>query len=464
VDSPADAPRLTRFVVVAAVVAALGGFVFGFDTGIISGALLFMRPELGLTDGTQQAIVSSLLAGAVLGAFGGGPAADRFGRRRTILLMALLFMIGAFWAAVATSVPELIAARIVLGLAVGAASAVIPVYIAEIAPARYRGALVSLQEFMITLGILGSSVVSFLLEPTGSWRLILGTAVVHAVAFFAGMLAMPESPRWLMGHERPEQAAAVMRRACSTEEEARTELDAIRSDLTGQGARWRDLLAPAARPALLIAVAIAFFNQASGINVVIYYAPTILSAAGFADASAILASVGVGVVMVLMTGAGLLVVDRIGRRPLLLWGSLLTGLSLLGLGAAFLIPESAAARGPVLVVALLIYIAAFSPSLGLIWLILAEVFPPRLRGKGAAAGSITHWIMNFVVAATILTLISAVTETGAFWIYGVVTLGCALFVARTLPETRGRTLEQISASLAGRSRRTPSPQFPVVEE
>lgn len=445
--------RVTGFIAVAAVVSALGGFLFGFDTGIISGALLSMRKDMALSEVAQQLIVSALLFGAIFGSMAGGPAADRFGRKRAVLVMAAVFATGALMAAMAGGVLWLVAARLVLGVAVGAASAVVPVYIAEIAPARFRGLLVSMQEVMIAFGILCSYLTSYSLESSGNWRLMLGSALVPAVALFVGMLMLPESPRWLLSRDRESEATAVLRRACSSELDVKAELEAIRSERNGEGyGSWRALLARQARPALVIGVGLAFFNQISGINVVIYYAPTILSSAGLPDSSAILATVGVGSVMVLTTAIVLCFIDRVGRRPLFIWGTLGATLSLLVMAAAFLLPGENPARPVLLIGALMTYIASHGASLSMFWVVLAEVFPANLRGRGAAVGSITHWIMNFVVASTTLTLITTITPTGAFCFYAGFAAVGLYFVWKVLPETKGKTLEQVSEELVARTK------------
>ncbi|MFC9362272.1 sugar porter family MFS transporter [Rhodococcus sp. NPDC057014] len=446
--------KIRPLVIVAACVSALGGFLFGFDTGIISGALLSLRDDLSLSEGAQQLIVSSLLVGAAFGAYAGGPAADRLGRRKTVLVMAALFAAGATVAAVATGVIELVAARVILGVAVGAASTVVPVYIAELAPARVRGILVLTQELMITVGILCSYIVSYNLSESGNWRLMLGSAALPAVALFVGMLFLPESPRWLVGEGRESDAEAVLSRTCGTETEADEELTAIHSEAQSHGdVKWREFLAPAIRPAMILGIGLPFFSQVVGINAVIYYAPSILSYAGLADSAAILATVGVGIVMVITTALALVLVDRIGRRPFLVWGTLGVTASLFAIGGAFLVPEGNPIRTVILICGLLAYIGTFSVSLALFWLVIAEIWPSRLRSKGMALGSLTHWIMNFVVAGTVLTLLNSITATGMFWLYGLFGIACMVFVRKYLPETSGKTLEQVSEELIARSNR-----------
>lgn len=444
---------LNGFVVVAAVVSAIGGLLFGFDTGIISGALLFVREEFALSEGAQQIVVGSLLLAAVFGALVGGPVSDRAGRKRALISVAALFMVGAVICALAQGLWNLVAGRVLLGIAIGAASMVVPVYIAEIAPPRFRGGLVSLQQFMITVGILLSYIINYALSGAEAWRWMLGSGAFPGAALLFGMLFLPESPRWLLARGDRDDALVVLRRARGEDADVEAEVREIeRARKTEAGVSYRDLLAPAVRPALVVGVGIAFFNQMVGVNAVIYYAPTILADAGFDNSAAILATTGVGVANMLVTVAALLLIDRLGRRPLLLFGISGVFLSLIVLGSAYLLPEGSAATRYLLVGGLVVYIAAFAASLGIaIWLLNSEVYPSEVRGKGAAAGSITHWALDFVIASTVLTLVGAITPTGLFWLYGVFAALAILFVYRRVPETKGKSLEEVSEALAGRA-------------
>ncbi len=276
-----------RFVNTAAAITATGGLLFGYDTGVISGALLFIRQDLGpLSAFTEGVIVSFLLVGAMVGALSGGPLSDRIGRRPTALLAALVFAVGAIAAALAPSVGFLIFARFLLGLGVGLASMIVPLYIAEIAPADRRGELVSLNQLMITIGILVSYIVGVIFTPIEGWRWMFGVALIPALILGIGMFRLPESPRWLFEHEQMEKARAVLGRSRSPEEVDRElqEMEEIKR-LEQQQARvsYRELLVPYVRPALIIGIGLAIFQQITGINTVIYYAPTILQGVGFSE-------------------------------------------------------------------------------------------------------------------------------------------------------------------------------------
>ncbi len=444
---------LNPFVVAAAAVAALGGFLFGFDTGIISGALLFIKQEFGLSAGLQQLVVGSLLVAAVVGALLGGPISDAWGRKRTLILAALVFGVGALVASYSPNLAVLVVARVLLGLAIGIASMIVPVYIAEIAPPRVRGALVSLQQFMITVGIMVSYLVSYAFSGSGAWRWMLGVGMIPAAILFVGMLPLPESPRWLLAKDRRQDALGVLHRIRHEEHNPEAELAEIEAVHKMQaGVSYQDLFRPSVRPALVVGVGIAFINQMVGVNAVIYYAPTILKDAGFSSSAAILATTGVGILNMLVTLCALLLIDRVGRRPLLLVGISGVLLALIVLGAAYLLPGGPSGAGFLLVAGLLVYIASFAASLGIaIWLLNSEVYPLEVRGKGAAAGAFTHWVLDFVIASTVLTLIATITPTGMFWFYGLFAILGIVFVLRRVPETKGKTLEEVSDELASRA-------------
>jgi len=444
---------LNPFVVASAAVAALGGFLFGFDTGIISGALLFIKQEFDLSASLQQLVVGSLLLAAVVGALLGGPISDVWGRKRTLILAALIFGVGALVASFSPNLAVLVVARVLLGLAIGIASMIVPVYIAEIAPPRVRGALVSLQQFMITVGIMVSYLVSYAFSGSGAWRWMLGVGMIPAAILFVGMLPLPESPRWLLAKDRRQDALSVLRRIRHEEHNPEAELAEIEAVHKMQaGVGYQALFRPSVRPALFVGVGIAFINQMVGVNAVIYYAPTILKDAGFSSSAAILATTGVGILNMLVTLCALLLIDRVGRRPLLLAGISGVLLALIVLGATYLLPGGPSGAGFLLVAGLLVYIASFAASLGIaIWLLNSEVYPLEVRGKGAAAGAFTHWVLDFVIASTVLTLIATITPTGMFWFYGFFAILGIVFVLRRVPETKGKTLEEVSDELASRA-------------
>ncbi|MGN6333713.1 MAG: sugar porter family MFS transporter [Motilibacteraceae bacterium] len=431
-----------------ATVAALGGFLFGYDTGVIGAALLYLKPAFGLSNLLQQVVVASLLLGAIVGVLVGGVVVDAVGRRRTLQVAAAVFAAGALVCAVAPDVQVLVLARFVLGTAIGTSSVVVPGYIAEIAPRETRGRLVSMNQLMITVGILVSYLVGYAFAPLQGWRWMLGLAAVPAVVMLLGLTRMVESPRWLLARGREDEARTALARTrgpAEVEEEVR---DIQAQAEAEQQLSYRDLLRPALRPALVLGMAVAATNQLVGVNAVIYYAPTILEQAGFGSSAAILASVGIGAINVLVTVVALLLVDRVGRRPLLLGGIVAVVVALLFLGALYLLPDQQGLAGGLLVVGLCVYIAAFAGSLGLaIWLVNSEVFPTAVRGKAAACGTVTHWTLDFAISLSVLTTISLLTPTGLFWLYAGFGVIGFFVLARRLPETKGRSLEDIERSL-----------------
>ena len=446
--------RQRRFVRVAATITATGGMLFGYDTGVISGALLFIREDFPLSDFMQGVIVSFLLVGAVTGALVGGPLSDRFGRRPIVLLAAIIFAIGAIAAALTPSVALLIVARFILGLGVGLASLIVPLYIAEIAPPESRGALVSLNQLMITIGILLSYIVGVAFTPIEGWRWMFAVAVIPALILGIGMFFLPESPRWLVKNGRLAMARAVLSRS-RVESEVETEMRQMEEleRLERQQAQvgYKELLEPWIRPALIIGIGLAVFQQITGINTVIYYAPTILEIVGFSAGGAIAATaLGVGVVNVGFTVLSLFLLDRAGRRLLLLIGLVGMTVSLALLGVVFSLESTSGAAGLLATICLALYIASFAISLGpVFWLMISEIYPLRIRGTAMSVASIANWGSNFLVALTFPVLLATLGGAGAFWLFAVLGIVAWLFVWFLVPETKGRSLEEIEADMRG---------------
>jgi SP family galactose:H+ symporter-like MFS transporter len=319
----------------ATAVAALGGMLFGYDIGVISGAILFVKTEFSLTPGAEEIVVSSVLLGSLIGAMVGGVLADCLGRRILLIATALVFGLGAIGAALALGTACLIAGRIVAGSAIGIASFVAPLYISEIAPVAIRGKLVSINQVALTVGIVLSYMVDYAFAGAQAWRWMFAMALIPAAAFGIGLLFIPDSPRWLAARGHVAQARAVLKRIRDPKE-VEGELSRIQESTAQQQGHWLELFRPRLRPAMIVGVGLAIAQQLTGINTVIYYAPTIMKFAGLSSASvAILASVGIGVVNVVLTVVAMQLIDRIGRRPLLLVSLAGMTLSLFVLGASF---------------------------------------------------------------------------------------------------------------------------------
>ena len=440
--------RGPRFVFIAALFAALGGLLFGYDTGVISGALIFIKREFGLTTAAEEIVVSGVLLGATIGAIIGGKAADFFGRRRVLLVTAAIFGIGALTSAIAPSPAILIVSRVVLGLAIGLASTNVPVYLSEVAPARARGWVVSLFQLAVTIGIVIAYLTDYAFAGMEGWRWMLGLAVVPALVFGAGMFFLPETPRWLIRGGQHEGAHRVLIRIRELAD-VDVEIEEIKASLAQQteSGRWVDLLSQQVRPALIVGLGLAIFQQITGINTVIYYAPKILQAAGFNSASgAILATAGVGVVNVSMTIIAMFLVDRAGRRPLLLVGiaGMIVTLGMLGL--SFRISNQSVQLAWIAVICLMGYVASFAISLGpIFWLMIAEIYPLKIRGLAEGMAATFNWGSNLLVSLTFLTLVEKLGASSTFLLYAFASVASWLFAYYLVPETKGRTLEEIEA-------------------
>jgi sugar porter (SP) family MFS transporter len=442
--------KVRRHVALAAGVTALGGLLFGYDTGVVSGALLFVKKDFGgLSSFQQELITSLLLVGAVIGALLAGRVADLIGRRLTVLITAVVFVVGVLLAAFTPTFPVLLVARIVIGLAVGSASMVVPLYIGELVPPKVRGGLVSLNQLAITSGILVSYLIDYWLSSTANWRLMFGLAAIPAVLLFAGMLFQQESPHWLIRQDRIDDARNVLKRV-RNEEDIDAEISDVQ-EVSRKQAGARELLSPSIRPLLMVGVLLAVFQQITGINTVIYYAPTLLQGAGFGNSAALLANVVNGAVNVGMTIVAIWLLDRAGRRPLLLSGTAGMAVGMAITGCAFLGGENLhGALAIVAVAGLLIYTGSFAIGLGpVFWLLIAEIYPLRIRGAAMSVATMANWGANFIVTISFLTLLNAINGVGVFFLFGFLTLVALAYFWRKVPETKGRSLQEIEHELTG---------------
>jgi len=445
----ASKQKTENFIYLVAVVAALCGLLFGYDTGVISGALLFVKRDFSLSSWMQSVVTSAVLAGATLGAGFSGRMADRFGRRRMVIAVAGLFLVASLLTGLAPGVWWLAAGRVLVGLAIGVCSYTAPLYISEISPARNRGALVSMNQLLITIGILVSYLMDYALASREHWRWMFALAAIPAAVLGIGMLFLPESPRWLVSAGKKDLALEVLRTVRS-QQEAGEELQLIESHDRGQEVRWTELFHLAYRPVLVVGIGLAIFQQITGINTIIYYAPTIFQLAGFSSAAqSILATAGVGLVNVLLTIVSVRLLDRTGRRPLLLIGIAGMIASLAALGFVFLLGSHSSALGWLAVGSVMLYVASFAISLGpIFWLLIAEIYPLRIRGVAMGVATMANWAFNLLVALTFLLLVEQLGPAYTFWLYALVSVASWVFAYRLVPETKGRTLEEINESLS----------------
>ena len=440
-----------------AATAALGGLLFGYDTGVISGALLFLREAFHLSNLMMGVVTSIALAGAAAGAAMAGLLADRFGRRPILLATALVFVAGAIVSAIADSLVLLLMGRLLVGIGIGGASMLTPLYLSEIAPAKERGALVSFNQLAVTLGILASYLVGYGFATSGAWRWMLGLGGVPGVILAASMLLLPETPRWLAGHGHIDKARAALLRLRGSGTNVDEEVRQLRADLkTDRQKKPESRLGhAAARLPLIVGIGLALFQQVTGINTVIYFAPVIFQASGLSSASAaILATAGIGVVNVLLTVVAIWLVDRVGRRVLLLTGLAGMCISLCTLATAFLL-GTGAILGWLTAASLAAYVGFFAIGLGpVFWLLISEIFPLAIRGRGMSAATIANWVANLVVALTFLRLVDLLGRPGVFFAYAALTAGAFLFARALVPETKGLSLEAVETLWEKRAAKT----------
>ena len=464
--------------------AALAGLLFGLDVGVISGANEFIQKDFGIDDRAVENIVSSLLWGAVFGVLVSGFFSHRLGRRGTILISALVFAAGSIFCALAPTPGALIAARFFLGIAVGMASFVAPLYLSEIAPQSVRGALISMYQLMITIGIvlaflsdtffstyanlqpLATSVsesVSALAGGRGQmvmeayfampWRWMLGVIAVPALLMFVGMLFLPESPRWLVLKKRIDEARTVLRRLASSDAEAGQELEDIQSSLRVEQkgfALFRDNRN--FRRAVFLGVGLQVIQQFTGINVIMYYAPRILNEAGFnTTAEQMWGTVLIGTINVLATFIAIAFVDRLGRKPIMYAGFTVMGLGMLSLGALFHLGIGSGGglvMSYLAVASLVVFIIGFAMSAGpIIWILCAEIFPLAGRDFGITCSTVTNWAANAVVGMTFLTMLNGLGPGNTFLLYGALNAVFIVFFLALVPETKGVSLESIEQKL-----------------
>ncbi len=438
------------------VIAAIGGLLFGYDTGVISGALLYIKEDLHAGSFEQEAIVSAVLLGAMVGAAGSGYLADRISRRWTKVISGSVYFVGAIGCALSISAEMLIGFRFLLGLAIGTASFVSPLYISEMAPPRIRGGLVSFNQLAITSGILISYLTNFVFQHVaGDWRWMLGVAAVPGAALAVGMLTVPQTPRWLVNAGRRDDARGVLQRVRAGDPDADIDQEMsniIEANDKERSSSFKDLMSASVRPMLIVGLVLALAQQFVGVNTVIYYAPTILSDTGISNSGALARTVAVGVTNLLFTVVAVLLLDRVGRRKLLITGTVGMIVGLLTLAVYFTVPTLQQNAGYLALVGLLVFIASFAIGLGpVFWLMISEIFPIGVRSVAMSVCTIVNWGANFLVAQTFLTLSNVITRQGVFYVYAVLAAVSLAFFVLKIPETRGRSLEDVQKELTSSS-------------
>ncbi len=448
------APRAAKTqsnVLLIAVIAATGGLLFGFDTGVISGALPFLKDYWKLSDANVEWITTTVLIGAVIGAISSGKLSDFLGRKKMIIVNAIIFLAGALGCAFASSIILLIVMRILIGIAIGITSYVVPMYIAEVSPSRRRGALVTLNQLMITIGILVSYITDYWLsndKNLESWRYMFLVGFAPALILLIGMFFLPESPRWLISKGKWEEGKKILTRVEdpdlieTTLQNIQKEVDfSLKNKITA-----KEVLAPWLRPALIITVGIFFFQQFSGVNTIIYYSPIIFKMAGIvSNTQSILPSVVIGTVNVLACLLSVFLLDKVGRRKLYMIGisGMIPSLALLGI--CFYFKEALGSSLPLFavlsIVCYIIFIAISLAPLG--WLLISEVFPLSVRGVGMSIGSLSHWGFNAIIAFTFLKLVNSMGIAATFLCYSVVCIAGLIWGYYYIPETKGKSLEDI---------------------
>ena len=432
----------TLYVYFVSIVAAVGGLLFGFDTGVISGAIPFVTQHFNLNVFQEGFTVSILIIACIIGASTTGILGDRFGEKKILIFTAMLFTISAVLSALARTHLELIIARFIGGLAVGTSSVLSPMYISEISPARIRGRLVSLNQFSIVLGILLTYLSNWFLVNIGpdNWRWMFGVEAVPAGFFIILLFLVPESPRWLAKQGKNDNAMVILAKI-SGQKQAEAEMNEIKTALKGEEGSLHELIQPGLRKILIVAVLLGFFSQICGIDAVIYYAPKIFMQSGYESASsAFLASVIVGLINFIFTIIALVYVDKFGRKPLLLFGLIGMTISLLIAGYTMKLDI---ARNYLVLIPILSYIAFFAFSMGPIpWIFISEVFPNKIRGRAVSIATMALWVSNFIVVQNFPWMVEKIGG-GSFYIFSLVCFVTFLFVLLMMPETKGKTLEEI---------------------
>ena len=433
-----------KLVYFAAIIASLGGFVYGYGLADIAGAILFVKDDFFLSDSIEEVVIGSALLGAMFGAIFGGAIVDRHGRRRTMVVTAFISIIGNLVIVLAPGVDLIILGRFIVGFGFGMVSFCAPLYISEISPVNKRGKLVSIFSLAIMLGVLAAYIIDYAFSGIEEWRWMFGIGIIPAIFLAIGIHYSPKSPRWLVMHGNLEKARSELVRLRGVEE-VDQELEAIKCSLSIQTTSWKDLLAPSLRFPLFLGICLGIIRQATGVGIAVFYAPTVFLTAGFSSSSvSILATVGLGVLFVVMTVVAMFLVDKIGRRPLILIGLAGMVISLAVLGWAFSSPAQSAELGWIAVITLMSFTIFFTLGPGsVVWLLVSEIYPSKVRGMAMSVATLALWGAYLLVTVTFLTLVDILGRAGTFWFYALIGIAAFIFVYFLVPETKGKSLEEI---------------------
>lgn len=438
-----------RYVIMVSVVAAIGGLLFGYDTAVIAGAIGSIQTKFELSPALTGWAASSAIWGCIVGVILAGILSDKFGRKKVLILSALLFAISAIGSSIPDNLTQFVIARLIGGVGVGIASMLSPMYISEIAPAKIRGTLVTLYQLAIVLGINLIYFINFIISGSGSeqwnintgWRIMLGSEVIPALLFLILLFFIPESPRWLASKGKIDSATSILNKL-NGKEKAEKLLEEIEESFLEEKGNFKELFQPGLKMAIIIGMFLALFSQITGINAIIYYAPEIFKSVGFGTESAMLQTVIIGVVNTLFTFVALAFIDKLGRRTLLLWG--ITGMIIClgGVGFLFYLDLSS---GPWLLLFILGFIASFAMSLGPIpWVLIAEIFPTKIRGVAMSISILMVWLGVVLITQLTPMLLEGIGGAFTFWLFMVNAIILLIFTYKMIPETKGKTLEEIS--------------------
>lgn len=452
----------TGYVVFLSIVAAIGGILFGYDTAVISGTITSVETQFSLNAMQVGWFVGCALVGSILGVAVAGILSDRFGRKLTMLVAAILFTASGIGCAISQSFTELVIYRILGGIGIGVVSIVSPMYISEVAVARWRGTLVSLYQLAITIGFLAAYLVNFQILKAAEtavydtpwlhwilvdemWRGMLGSNALPALLFFIVIFFIPESPRWLILRNRTERAHAVLEHIYRSSEAADGEIATIRdAEKAAPKSEWRSLTSPGMRRALLIGVAIAMLGQFMGVNAVLYYGPTIFEDAGLSSGDSLFSQVLVGAVNMLTTVIALVIIDRVGRKQLVYWGVSGMILSLLCIGTYFLAGAAWGLSSTFLLIFFLAYVFCCAISISaVIFVLLSEMYPTRVRGLAMSIAGFSLWIGTYLIGQLTPWMLETLTPAGTFFLFAAMCFPYILIMWRAVPETTGRSLEEI---------------------